>query len=208
MEIEVLSCDLLRLLFHTSVCGPDIPFHLLGDLIFLCRSRMAELSSALPPVSPHLKCRIHIIHIHSLMLETEMTASIEQTPCWPLLQEGLSAYFFCFAVIDSHSFFCYFSSTAIEILIPPLASFLWMISYPLVLNKLQLCVLNNQRIPKVKVPSDLLPLIPISIPVCMALCTPHLYSKGKAVSLSLSFSTHTHLLPQGTAKFFLKPGSS
>lgn len=42
-----------------------------------------------------------------------------------------------------------------------------MISYPLVLNKLQLCILNNQRIPRVKVPSDLLLLIPITSYSCL-----------------------------------------
>lgn len=48
-----------------------------------------------------------------------------------------------------------------------------MICYPLELNKLQFCILNNQRITRVQVPSAVLPLTANSIPVCMALGTPH-----------------------------------
>lgn len=80
-----------------------------------------------------------------------------------------------------------------------------MISYPLELNKLQFCILNNQRIRRVQVPSAVLPLIANSIPVCMALGTPHLSREWKSASPPLS---HTHLLPQGTAKLSLNPGSS
>lgn len=81
METDVLSCGLLRLLSHIYSL-----FHLQGDSISLCISRMAELLPALSPARPHTWSAGNIIHTHPLKLKCEMRASIAQTLCWPLLQ--------------------------------------------------------------------------------------------------------------------------
>lgn len=149
---------------------------------------MAELSSALPPLGSHLKCGMHFMHAYSPELKTEVTACSEQTRCWPLLQESLSIYVSGLAVTDKEPFiFCYFSSRATEILIPTLAAFLWMISYLLVFRNAMTRSKQPEN-PRAKVPSDLLPHTPISIPVSTALCMPHLSSTMKVL---LSFSAHS-----------------
>lgn len=121
----MLSCNLLKLL-SLQVTAPHISlwpkcslFHFHSDLIFFSRSRMAELSSVLAPVRPHLKCRIHNIHTHSLKLKTEMTGSIEKILCCPFYKKPL-AYISSILLwwIKSNSFSASFCRTAIEILIP------------------------------------------------------------------------------------------
>lgn len=76
-------------------------------------------SCSLPCLQPgHIWSAGYIIHTPSLNLKPEMRASIAQTLCWPLLQTTLSTDFSCSAVTIKEPFiFCYFSSTAIEILI-------------------------------------------------------------------------------------------
>lgn len=71
-----------------------------------------------------------------------------------------------------------------------------MISYPLVLNKLQLCILNNQSITRLRVPSALTSYS-------------HQHSCLHGLGQTTSFQrVKSSIHPSGRAKFFLNPGSS